>query len=153
MQISLHEDINRLEKLADRFYAARRIYILSGDLAASLGYFFHYQLMMLGFDVVLVTRSGHVTHLMRHATRSDLVVGISFRLGLRQTVEGVIQARAKGCYTIGITDTSISPIARSTHESLVVSVDVPHSEPRMSRPWRCSTRSSAQSQTASAHAR
>jgi RpiR family transcriptional regulator, carbohydrate utilization regulator len=119
-------DINRLEKLADRFYAARRIYILSGDLAASLGYFFHYQLMMLGFDVVLVTRSGHVTHLMRHATRSDLVVGISFRLGLRQTVEGVIQARAKGCYTIGITDTSISPIARSTHESLVVSVDVPH---------------------------
>jgi RpiR family transcriptional regulator, carbohydrate utilization regulator len=119
-------DIDRLEKIADRFYAAKRIYVLAGDLATSLGYFMHYQLMMLGFDVVLVSSSGHVTHLMHHATKSDLVVAISFRLGLRQTVEGVIQARSKGCYTIGITDTSISPIARSTHESLVVSVDVPH---------------------------
>jgi RpiR family transcriptional regulator, carbohydrate utilization regulator len=119
-------DVERLEKLADRFYGAKRIYILSGDLAASLGYFLHYQLMMLGFDVVLVTSSGHVTHLMHHATKPDLIVAISFRLGLRQTVEGVIQARAKGCYTVGITDTSISPIARRAHESLLVSIDVPH---------------------------
>jgi DNA-binding MurR/RpiR family transcriptional regulator len=119
-------DVDRLEKLADRFYAARRIYVLGGDLAASLGYFLHYQLLMLGFDAVLATSAGHVTHLMHHAVKSDLVVAISFRLGLRQTVEGVIQARAKGCYTVGITDTSISPIARAAHESLLVSVDVPH---------------------------
>lgn len=119
-------DVDRLEKLADRFYAARRIYILAGDLATSLGYFLHYQLMMLGFDVTLATSAGHVTHMMHHATKSDLIVAISFHRGLRQTVEGIIQARANGCYTVGITDTSISPIARSVHESLLVSIDVPH---------------------------
>jgi DNA-binding MurR/RpiR family transcriptional regulator len=63
---------------------------------------------------------------MRGATKKDLVIAISFRRGLRQTVEGVIQARSRGCYTIGITDTSISPIARSADEFLGVSVDVPH---------------------------
>ncbi len=119
-------DMNHLKSIADRFYAAKRIYILGGDLAASLVYFLHYQLMELGFDVTAATSGGHVTHLMRRVTKRDLVIAISFRRGLRQTVEGLVQARAKGCYTIGITDTSISPIARSADESLFVSVDVPH---------------------------
>jgi DNA-binding MurR/RpiR family transcriptional regulator len=119
-------DVDRLKKLADRFYGARRIYILVGDLATSLGYFLHYQLMMLGFDVVLASGAGHITHQMHHATKTDLVVAISFRRGLRQTVEGVIHARENGCYTIGVTDTSISPVAQSVDEALIVSIDVPH---------------------------
>lgn len=119
-------DIHHLKSVADRFYTARRIYILGGDLAVSLVHFLHYQLMELGFDVTAATSGGHVTHLMHRVTKKDLVIAISFRRGLRQTVEGLKQARAKGCYTIGITDTSISPIARSADESLFVSVDVPH---------------------------
>jgi DNA-binding MurR/RpiR family transcriptional regulator len=63
---------------------------------------------------------------MQRVTKADLVVAISFRRGLRQTVEGLQQARAKGCYTIGIADTSISPIARSAHEFLLAPVDVPN---------------------------
>ncbi|HEX4019850.1 MAG TPA: MurR/RpiR family transcriptional regulator [Acidobacteriaceae bacterium] len=120
-----HLDINHLKSIADRFYAAKRIFILGGDLAASLVHFLHYQLMELGFDVTAATSGGHVTHLMQRVTRKDLVIAISFRRGLRQTVEGLIQARAKGCYTIGITDTSISPIARSADECLFVFVDAP----------------------------
>ncbi|HEY3988166.1 MAG TPA: MurR/RpiR family transcriptional regulator [Acidobacteriaceae bacterium] len=119
-------DVERLAKLADRFYGARRIYVLGGDLAVSLGYFLHYQLMMLGFDVTLASSSGHVTHLMHYTTKADLVMAISFRRGLRQTVEGVLQARANGSYTVGLTDTSISPIARSVDEFLLVSIDIPH---------------------------
>lgn len=119
-------DIEQLSKLADRFYAARRIYVLAGDLAVSLGFFLHYQLMMLGFDVVLATSSGHVTHLMHHTTKADVVVAVSFRRGLRQTVEGVLEARANGSYTVGITDTSLSGIARSVNEVLLVSIDTAH---------------------------
>jgi DNA-binding MurR/RpiR family transcriptional regulator len=119
-------DVGRLESLADRFYAANRIFVLGGDLASSLVYFLHYQLMVLGFDVTPVTSSGHTTYLMHRVTKNDLVVAISFRRGLRQTIEGLIQARSTGCYTIGITDTSISPVARMTDESILVSVDVPH---------------------------
>lgn len=119
-------DLGRLKAIADRFYAARRIYILGGDLAVSLVHFLHYQLMELGFDVTAVTSGGHVAHLMQRVTRKDVVVAISFRRGLRQTVEGIIQAHSRGCYTIGITDTSISPIVRLADECLLVSVDVPH---------------------------
>jgi DNA-binding MurR/RpiR family transcriptional regulator len=55
-----------------------------------------------------------------------VVVAVSFRRGLRQTVEGVLQARANGSYTIGITDTSLSGIARSVNEVLLVSIDTAH---------------------------
>jgi RpiR family carbohydrate utilization transcriptional regulator len=134
LQVAVHNleavchsvDVERLKKLADRFYGAQRIYILVGDLATSLGYFLHYQLMMLGFDVVLASGAGHITHQMHHATKADLVVAISFRRGLRQTVEGVLQARENGCYTVGVTDTLISPVAQSVDEALIVSIDVPH---------------------------
>jgi RpiR family carbohydrate utilization transcriptional regulator len=119
-------DIQRLASMADRFYAAKRIYLLGGDLAVSLVSFLHYQLIVLGLNAIAVTGTGHTTYLMQRVTKADLVVAISFRRGLRQTVEGLTQARARGCYTIGITDTSISPIARSADESLLVSVDVPH---------------------------
>jgi RpiR family carbohydrate utilization transcriptional regulator len=119
-------NIGQLKAIADRMYDAKHIFILGGDLASSLVHFLHYQLMVLGFPVTAATSSGHVTHLMRGVTKKDLVIAISFRRGLRQTVEGVIQARSRGCYTIGITDTPISPIARSADEFLGVSVDVPH---------------------------
>lgn len=119
-------DVHKLEKIADRFYKAKRIYLLGGDLAVSLVHFLHYQLLMLGFDVTPGTSGGHVTHLMHSVTESDLVIAISFRRGLRQTVEGVLRARENGCYTLGITDTTISPIARMADESLLVSIDVPH---------------------------
>lgn len=119
-------DLHHLATLADRFYAAERIYILGGDLAVSLVHFLHYQLVVLGLNAIAVTSTGHTTYLMRRATKNDLVVAISFRRGLRQTVEGLTQARQNGCYTLGITDTSLSPIARLADESLLVSVDVPH---------------------------
>jgi RpiR family carbohydrate utilization transcriptional regulator len=118
-------DIHHLKSIADRFYAAKRIFILGGDLAVSLVHFLHYQLMELGFDVTAATSGGHVTHLIQRATKKDLVIAISFRRGLRQTVEGLKRARAKGSYTIGITDTSISPVAQSANETLLVSVDAP----------------------------
>jgi DNA-binding MurR/RpiR family transcriptional regulator len=51
---------------------------------------------------------------------------MSFHRALRQTVEGLRQAKAKGAYCIGITDTFVSPIARFAHESLIVSVETCH---------------------------
>jgi DNA-binding MurR/RpiR family transcriptional regulator len=119
-------DIHHLAALADRFYAAKRIYILGGDLAVSLVSFLHYQLIVLGLNAIAVTTTGHTTYLMQRVTKTDLVVAISFRRGLRQTVEGLQQARSRGCYTIGIADTLISPIARSADESLLVPIDVPN---------------------------
>jgi RpiR family carbohydrate utilization transcriptional regulator len=41
-----------------------------------------------------------------------LLIAMSFRRSLRQTVEGLRQARANEAFCIGIADTLVSPIAR-----------------------------------------
>ncbi len=64
-------------------------------------------------------------HLVRHANKKDLVIAISFRKGLRQTVEGLQQARGKGAYCIGITDTYVSPVAQACNEVFLASIEAP----------------------------
>jgi len=118
-------EVERLKNLAARFYKANRILVLGGDLAESLVSFLHYLLIFLGFDATAATRAGHITHLMRDSTKRDLIIAISFRRGLRQTVEGILQGRANGSYAVAITDTSISPLARASDEAFIVPIDAP----------------------------
>ena len=74
---------------------------------------------------VAATSSGEAVHLTRSTRKNDLVIAISFRRGLRLTVEGLRQARANGAYCVGIADTLVSPIARFSHDCFVASVETP----------------------------
>jgi DNA-binding MurR/RpiR family transcriptional regulator len=116
-------DAPRLVSLAKRFYDARRIVLLAGDLAAILADYLEYQITLLGLPVFTATSAGRIAHLVRTVNRSDLVMAISFRRGLRQTVEGVHLARARSAYCVGITDTYISPLARECDEVFLASVE------------------------------
>jgi RpiR family carbohydrate utilization transcriptional regulator len=116
-------DTQRFVPVAKRFYAARRIVIIGSDLAAVLAEYLGYHLNLLGLPVVVAFSAGPVTHTVRALSDKDLVVAISFRRGLRQTVEGVQEARTKGAYCIGITDTYVSPLARHCQELFLASID------------------------------
>lgn len=116
-------DVERISRLAQRVYAAKRIILIGGDLAESLVQFFHYHLLVLGLPVQIATTSGHAAHIALSATSSDLVFAISFRRGLRQTVEGMQRARRGGAYCVGITDTYLSPITRHADEFFLASVE------------------------------
>ena len=70
---------------------------------------------------------GKTIHVTRSLGRQDLVMALSFRRCLRQTVEGVQQARSNGAYTVGITDTFVSPLARFANECFLTSVEAPFS--------------------------
>jgi RpiR family carbohydrate utilization transcriptional regulator len=118
-------DAPRLVSLAKRFYDARRIVLLAGDLAAILADYLEYQITLLGLPVFTATSAGRIAHLVRTVNKSDLVMAISFRRGLRQTVEGVHLARARSAYCVGITDTYISPLARECDEVFLASVESP----------------------------
>jgi DNA-binding MurR/RpiR family transcriptional regulator len=118
-------DFPRIVQLAKRLYRARRILILGGDLARNLAGFLHYNLLLLGLPVTTTTTVGETIHATRGVSREDLVIAISFRRGLRQTVEGLQQAREKGAYCVGITDTLISPLARFSDECFLASIDSP----------------------------
>jgi RpiR family carbohydrate utilization transcriptional regulator len=116
-------DFARLEILARRIYRAKRILLIGGDLAESLVIYFEYHLGLLGFCVIRATTAGRTAHLSRMFGKGDLVFAISFRRGLRQTVEGMQQAKQRGAYCIGIADTFLSPVARFSDESILASVE------------------------------
>jgi DNA-binding MurR/RpiR family transcriptional regulator len=120
-------DISRLVDLAERMYRARQIVIIAGDMAISLAEFLDYKLTVLGLPVVALTSPGKTLHAVRAITKQDVVIAISFRRGLRQTVEGLQQARENGAYCVGITDTFVSPIARFSNECFLTSVEAPFS--------------------------
>src|SRR5580704_5056667 len=116
-------DAPRLVSLAKRFYDARRIVLLAGDLAAILADYLEYQITLLGLPIFTATSAGRIAHLVRTVNQRDLVIAISFRRGLRQTVEGVHLARVRSAYCVGITDTYISPLARECDEVFLASVE------------------------------
>src|SRR5579862_2450945 len=105
-------EYKRIETLTRRVYAARKILIIGGDMAATLVAYFEYHLVMLGFTVLTATTPGRTAHISRYVGSEDLVFAMSFGRGLRLTIEGLLQARARGAYCVGLTDTFVSPIAR-----------------------------------------
>ncbi len=98
-------DPQQIKAVAERMHSARRILILGGDAATALVVFLEYSLTLLGLPVFAGTGHGRIGHLTRSANRSDLVLAISFRRGLRMTVEGLEKAREKGAYCVAIADT------------------------------------------------
>ena len=118
-------DFARLESLAKRIHRAKRILLIGGDLAEALVTYFEYHLGLLGFCVLRATTPGRTAHVSRMFGRGDLVFALSFRRGLRQTVEGLQQAKERGAYCVGITDTFLSPVARFSDESILASVETP----------------------------
>jgi RpiR family transcriptional regulator, carbohydrate utilization regulator len=116
-------DAQRLAAVAKRFYEARRVVLLASDLAATLAAYLEYQISLLGLPIFSATSAGRITHLARSVTKQDLVIAITFRRGLRQTVEGTQHARANGAYCIGISDTYLSPLARECDELFIASTE------------------------------
>jgi DNA-binding MurR/RpiR family transcriptional regulator len=116
-------ETKRIVALAKRIYKARKILVLAGDLAEYLAHYFEYQLSILGLPVAAATSPGRIAHRARAVGKQDLVIAISFRRGLRQTVEGTQLARKHGTYCIGITDTYVSPLAHECDEIFLASIE------------------------------
>lgn len=109
-------DLSRIQPLVRRLHNAKRIVVLAGDLAISLSHFLEYNLNVIGLNAMSATTPGQTAHRVRQLRRGDVVIAISYRRGLRQTVEGMRAARDKGVYCVGISDSMVSPIARFAHE-------------------------------------
>jgi RpiR family transcriptional regulator, carbohydrate utilization regulator len=137
VRAALHRDFQNLHALSNslnaekicalarRIYDAPKIVLLGGDAATSLVLHLEYHFTVIGLPVLSATAAGRVSHIVRTVGRKDLVIGISFRRGLRLTVEGLENAKRNGAFTVAITDTFVSPLARIADECLIASVETP----------------------------
>ncbi len=118
-------DGERIANLTRRLYSARRIVVIGGDLASHLVRFLEHHLMILDLPISCATTAAEVVHKVRFVGKKDLVIAISFRRGLRQTLEGLRQARGNGAYCVGVSNTLVSPVNEFANESFVTVVDTP----------------------------
>ena len=118
-------DADKICALARRLYGAPKIILLGGDAATSLVHHLEYHLTVIGLPVWSATSAGRVSHVVRNVKRKDLAIGISFRRGLRQTVEGLQAAKRNGAFAVASTDTFVSPLARAADECFIASVETP----------------------------
>lgn len=118
-----HIDLQQVLKIATHIHEARRTLLLGGDMASSLVNYMEYHLTIAGLPVLAATAPGRATHLVRSSEKGDVVVGISFRRGLRMTIEGIEHAKQNGAYCVGISDSMLSPLARFADELLIVPID------------------------------
>lgn len=116
-------DPDRLSELAKRIYSSRRVVLLAGDLASFLADYLDYHLTLLGLPVFSATTAGRIVHLTRSLTSDDLAIAISFRRGLKQTIEGAKHSRDRGAYLVAITDTFLSPLARYANDTFLAGIE------------------------------
>src|ERR1700739_840162 len=106
-------DTRRIIQLSKLVKRARRIVVVGIDLAASLSWHLSYGLMSLGFAAEgPVGGTGNIQKRVRALTSRDLLIAISYKQGLRETVEAALRAKKQGVPTFGITDGMDTPTAR-----------------------------------------
>ena len=133
---TLHEDLDRIRKLqsslvpelvialARQIHKSRRIVVVGVDLAASLSTFLAYSLTALGFDAEAPAGSaGNLLHHVRFLTRKDLLVAISFRKCLKETVDAARLAQSRRVPTFAVTDRGDGPLGRYCDRYLAVSIE------------------------------
>jgi RpiR family transcriptional regulator, carbohydrate utilization regulator len=116
-------DLQQVLRIATRIHKANRVLLLGGDMASSLVNYMEYHLTIAGLPVLAAVAPGRATHLARSTNKNDIVIGISFRRGLRMTIEGIERAKKNGAYCVGITDSTLSPLARFSDELLIVPIN------------------------------
>lgn len=106
-------DDQKLTQLVRKIYAASRILIVGFDLAACLAMCLEYVLQALGFAAVApIAGGGRLRNQLALLKPDSMVIAITFRRGLRESVEAVRYAKGKGVYTAAITDSFASPLVR-----------------------------------------
>lgn len=117
------------DAVVERIAAAREVIVVATGVAAAPALFLAYSLQVIGLrsrsildgDVALAVNTAHLTG-------DDVVIGIGVWRYVRSTVEAMTQAREYGATTIAITDSVVSPLARTATYAFEVATDgVAHS--------------------------
>jgi DNA-binding MurR/RpiR family transcriptional regulator len=116
---ALHRD--QLTDVASRIESANQIVIICSGSYTSIGTVLGHHLQFMGYRAMVEDRGGpHLTAALAPLDAEDLVIGISFWTGIRETVRAVELARHRGVPAIVITDTVYSPIAKTANVAIAL---------------------------------
>lgn len=112
----LLEDISQedLARAADVLFKADTVYLLGQLRSAPVVELLRYVLTMLGKRCLLLDAAGGLaTHMARTMRGGDALVAVSFRSYANEVVNIVEEAGGKGVEIIAISDSTLSPLAKS----------------------------------------
>lgn len=116
----------QLEAAADAMLKARRCYFLGLRASHGLALHLHYSYGLLaGNGVLLHGLGGTLSDQLGEMGPGDVLVALSLAPYTRQTVEASAQALEQGVTLLALTDSALSPIARSASHSLLFRTDSP----------------------------
>lgn len=113
---SLLEDTTQenLASAADLIHGANQIYLVGQLRAEPVVLLMRYMLTMLGKQCVLLDASGGLaTHMARTIKKDDLLIAVSFRFYANEVVSIVDDTRKNDVPIVAITDSTLSPLAKS----------------------------------------
>lgn len=122
------ETLNRedFKKVVDAIVETKRVYILGVRSAAPLANFLGYYLRYLSDNVHIVTASGagEMFEQIVGVNDQDAVVAFSFPRYSTTTLKGAQYCASAGATVIGITDSSVSPLAQVCDHVLLAKSDM-----------------------------
>ena len=114
------------QQAVDALLEAKSIYVIGVRSASALANFFGYYLNYMFENVHVVTASGSSEMLEKlvNVKADDAVLAISFPRYSTATVKGVEHCRQAGATVIGLTNSSLSPLAQACDHLLLAKSDM-----------------------------
>src|SRR6185295_3062548 len=109
--------------LGERIAGCRPAIVVAGDLDHPVAQLLAYSLSGIGISATAPAGEGLTLCQLRAVTPEDACLGIGFRRCLRVPVEAISTARARGAFTLAITDSDSTPVARHAERSLLAPID------------------------------
>lgn len=120
---SLLDDVagEDIAEAADKLSNAETVFLVGQLRSAPVVEFIRYMLTMIGKRCVMLDPSGGLaTHMAQTMKFSDVLLAVSFRYYANEVVTIVEQAQRDGHAVISITDSTLSPLAKSAKPHFVV---------------------------------
>ena len=103
-----------LARAADLLFEAETVFLLGQLRSAPVVELLRYTLTMLGKKCVLLDPGGGLaTHMARTITTRDVMLAVSFRYYANEVVDITGEVGAKGVPIVAISDTTLSPLAKT----------------------------------------
>ncbi|HVV61830.1 MAG TPA: MurR/RpiR family transcriptional regulator [Pseudolabrys sp.] len=124
--LSSPDATERFTAAANRIARADRVFCLGLRSAFSVAYIFHYVRSLFGSNSVLVDGSGGIgADMLRGIGKNDVLLAISVRRYVRQTIDAAKYAKGRRARIVAITDSELSPLTALADEIILVRTETP----------------------------